>query len=305
VTSSATLGSLAESDHLAATSASLARLQKSERRRRLALTLPALAIIGTALGVPLAWLGFQSIVGPEGITAKYYTEIFRHAGYGTYLANTFKLSVLTTVICVLLAYPLSYALVTLRKPFAAFLFVCVISSFFASILVRTYAWLLVLQRRGVINSYLLEHGWIDRPLELVYNVQGTLVGMVNVLLPFMVLPLVNAMRRVDGSLVLAARGMGASRAQAFRDVFLPLSMPGLIAGGILTFVASLGFFLTPALLGGGRVVVWATAVASAAEENPEWGAGAALGIVMLVITFSVLFVLKHLFRVRGLLRAGR
>lgn len=276
-----------------------------ERRRRLALTAPALLLIATGLALPLAWLLYQSVVGPEGLTIKYYAEVFRHPGYGTYLVNTFQLSVLTTLICVALAYPLSYALVTLKRPFAAFLFACVILSFFASILVRTYSWLLLLQRRGVINSYLLELGWINSPLELVYNMQGTLVGMVHVLLPLMVLPLTNSMRRVDPALMLAARGLGASPARAFRDVFLPLSLPGLLAGGILTFVAGLGFFLTPAMLGGGRVVVWATAVATAAEENPEWGASAGLGILLLVLTFTVLLVLKRLFRVRQLLVNSR
>lgn len=284
------------------TASLLSRLEAHDRNRKLLLTLPALLLIAAALAVPLGWLLYQSFMGPHGFTTKYYMEVVRHDGYGKYMLNTFKLSVTTTLICVALAYPLSYALVTLRKSFAAFLFVCVISSFFASILVRTYSWLLLLQRRGVINTYLMENGWIEQPLELVYNMQGTLVGMVHVLLPLMVLPLTNAMRKVDWTLVLAARALGASPTRAFFDVFLPLSLSGLIAGGILTFVAGLGFFLTPAMLGGGRVVVWATAVATAAEENHEWGAGAALGIILFVVTFALLYVLKRLFGVRQVLR---
>src|SRR5205823_560785 len=167
---------------------------------------------------------------------------------------------------------------------------------------RSYAWLLLLQRRGVINTFLLDHNLINKPLELVYNMQGTLLGMVHILLPLMILPLYASMKGVDGTLVKAAKGLGASPSRAFRDVFLPLSRPGLVAGSILVFVVSLGFYVTPAMLGGGRIVVWATAVVTAVEENPIWGAASALGIILFVITFSLLFGLKRLFGVNALLQ---
>jgi putative spermidine/putrescine transport system permease protein len=279
----------------------LARLARSDRRVGLSLALPALAVVSLALFVPLCWLLYQSFVGTGGFTLAHYREVLERPAYVGYLAATFELAVLSTLFSILLAYPICYAMVVLRRGYAMLLFACVISSFFASILVRTYAWLLFLQRTGVVNRFLLEHGWISRPLALVYNMPGTVIGMVNILLPLIVLPLYASMKGVDGSLVLAAKGLGASPARAFRDVFLPLSLPGLMAGAILAFVASLGFYITPAILGGGRVVVWATAVATAVEQNPEWGAGAALGIILFVLTFAVLVLLKHLLGVKTLL----
>jgi putative spermidine/putrescine transport system permease protein len=279
----------------------LARLGRSDRRVGLSLALPALVVVSLALFVPLCWLLYQSFVGTGGFTLAHYREVLERPAYVGYLAATFELAVLSTLFSILLAYPICYAMVVLRRGYAMLLFACVISSFFASILVRTYAWLLLLQRTGVVNRYLLEHGWISSPLALVYNMPGTVIGMVNILLPLIVLPLYASMKGVDGSLVLAAKGLGASPARAFRDVFLPLSLPGLMAGAILAFVASLGFYITPAILGGGRVVVWATAVATAVEQNPEWGAGAALGIILFVLTFTVLVALKHLLGVKNVL----
>jgi ABC-type spermidine/putrescine transport system permease subunit I len=282
----------------------LAQLSRSDRRVQLALTVPALTVVGIALFIPLGWLLYQSFVGSNGFTFSHYLDVLKHPAYLGYLKATFELAILSTLFSIVLAYPICYAMVTLRRGFAMFLFACVIASFFTSILVRTYAWLLLLQRKGVVNTFLLEHGWISHPLELVYNMQGTVIGMVHILLPLMVLPLYASMKGVDTSLVLAAKGLGASPARAFRDIFLPLSLPGLIAGMILAFVASLGFYVTPAMLGGGRVVVWATAVATAVEQNPEWGAAAALGIILFLLTFSMLLLLKYLFGAKNLLLRG-
>jgi ABC-type spermidine/putrescine transport system permease subunit I len=282
----------------------LARLERSDTRLHLALTFPALTIVGAALFVPLCWLLYQSFVGLHGFTLDHYRQVFERPAYLGYLTATLELAVFSTLFSILLAYPLCYAMVSLRRGFGTLLFACVISSFFASILVRTYAWLLLLQRTGVVNTFLMEHGWIARPLELVYNMQGTMVGMVHILVPLIVLPLYASMKAVDSNLVLAAKSLGASPARAFRDVFLPLSLPGLVAGAILAFVASLGFYVTPAMLGGGRVVVWATAVATAVGENPEWGAGAALGIILFVLTFSMLIFLKYVFGAKNLVSRG-
>ena len=279
----------------------LAQLARSDQRRKLALTVPALAVVGIALFIPLGWLLYLSFVGPHGFTLAHYQEVLKRQAYLGYLEATFELALLSTLFSIALAYPICYAMVTLRRGFGMLLFTCVISSFFASILVRTYAWLLLLQRSGVINTILLQHAWISRPLELVYNMQGTAIGMVNILLPLIVLPLYTSMKGVDMNLVLAAKGLGASPARAFRSIFLPLSLPGLIAGMILAFVASIGFYLTPAMLGGGRIVVWATAVATAVDQDPQMGTASALGIILFVLTFSVLLLLKRLFGAKNLL----
>lgn len=279
----------------------LAMLGRRATLARIALTLPAVALVSIALFLPLSWLLYQSFINPAGFTLEHYLVVVERPAYLGFLKTTFQLSFLATGICIVLAYPMCYAMVVLRPIFGSFLFACVICSFFASYLVRTYAWLLLLQRRGMINSFLMERGWIEQPLQLVYNLNGTVLGMVHILLPLMVLPLYASMKAVDGNLVKAAMGLGASPSRAFRDVFLPLSLPGLIAGGVLVFILSLGFYLTPAVLGGGRIVVWATAIATAAEENPVWGAAGALGIILLVGTFALLYGLKRVFRIDALL----
>jgi putative spermidine/putrescine transport system permease protein/spermidine/putrescine transport system permease protein len=284
----------------------VARLAASRRREnigRILLAGPALALVGGVLFLPLAWLLYQSFLGPSGVTLQNYAAVVQRPAYLNYLQTTLRLSLGATFLCVLLAYPICYAMVVARRAYGVFLFGCVVCAFFSSYLVRTYAWLLLLQRRGIINTFLLQHGIVDRPLELVYNFSGTLLGMVHVLLPLMILPLYASMKAVDPTLVKAAIGLGATPSRAFRDVFAPLSAPGLAAGAVLVFILSLGFYLTPAILGGGRVVVWATAIASAAEEDPVWGASSALGIVLLVSTFALLYLLKALFRVKSLVGA--
>jgi putative spermidine/putrescine transport system permease protein len=277
--------------------ARLAALGRREVLGRSALALPALLLVLGCLVAPLAWLLWQSFIGPQGWTLDHYRVAIERPAYLGFLATTVQLSVLTTLFCIVLAYPACYAMVVLRPAFAGVVLVCVVCSFFASYLVRTYAWLLLLQRRGIINNFLMDQGWIEQPLRLVYNVEGTLLGMVHILLPLMILPLYASMKSVDRTLVHAAAALGAPPARAFRDVFLPLSLPGLVAGAVLVFILSLGFYLTPAMLGGGRVVVWATAVATAAEENPVWGAASALGIILLVLTLSLLYALKRLFQI--------
>ncbi len=273
--------------------------ERREVAARAFLGMPAIIVVFLALLVPLAWLFYQSFVGPQGATLDHYKTVFERPAYFGYLTTTFQLSSLATLLCAIFAYPICYAMVILRSWYGAVLFACVICSFFASYLVRSYAWLVLLQRRGVINTFLMDNGIISEPLRLVYNFEGTLFGMVHILLPLMALPLYASMKAVDGSLMKAAMGLGASPSRAFRDVFFPLSIPGLLAGSVMVFILSLGFYLTPAMLGGGRIVVWSTAIASAAEENPVWGAASALGMILLVMTVVLLRLLKNLFRLKS------
>ncbi|MGQ3294505.1 MAG: ABC transporter permease, partial [Shinella sp.] len=163
-----------------------------------------------------------------------------------------------------------------------------------SVLVRTYAWLVLLQRKGVINDWLLSIGVIDQPLALVHNLTGTIIGMVHVMLPFLILPLYASMKAIDPVLLRAAANCGASPSQAFRQVFLSLSMPGLASGIALTFVLCLGFYLTPALLGGGRVAMWSTQIADTVAKFSNWGAASALSVALLVVTAVILWGVRKL-----------
>jgi ABC-type spermidine/putrescine transport system permease subunit I len=153
--------------------------------------------------------------------------------------------------------------------------------------VRTYAWMVLLGRNGVINKTLIGVGIIDQPLPLLYNFFGVLVGMVHVLLPYMVLPLYNAMRRVDPSLIQAAQGLGASPFMILWRIYLPLTMNGIAAGVILVFILSLGFFITPALLGGGKVMMIAPLIQQQVGDLLDWNFAAALSALLLAVTVAI------------------
>jgi ABC-type spermidine/putrescine transport system permease subunit I len=172
----------------------------------------------------------------------------------------------------------------------AILIVLVLVPFWTSVLVRTFAWMVILGRRGLINQILIGWGVTDRPLALIYNMVGVLIGMVHVLLPFMVLPLLSVMSRIDGSLVTAARSLGASPRQAFLRVFLPLSLPGVSAGCVLVFLLAVGFYITPALLGGEGQVTFATLIELVVRDLLDWNFGASLGVFLLTVV-GILFVL--------------
>jgi putative spermidine/putrescine transport system permease protein/spermidine/putrescine transport system permease protein len=171
---------------------------------------------------------------------------------------------------------------------ASLALVAVILPFWTSILVRTYAWMILLQRRGLVNDALQDLGLIDQPLKLAYNFTGTVIGMVHIMLPFFVLPLYATLRSIDRSYLRAAANMGAGPGRAFWTVFFPLSLPGLFAGLTLVFVLCLGFFVTPALLGGGKVIMIAMTIERTVLFYSNWGVAGALGLVLLAVTAGLL-----------------
>ncbi len=165
----------------------------------------------------------------------------------------------------------------------------VILPFWTSVLVRTYAWLVLLQRTGVINKALMATGLIDHPLQLAYNQLGTVVAMVHILLPFMVLPLYSAMQKIPQNLSQAGASLGGSPLHVFARVFLPLSMSGVIAGVTLVFILCLGFYITPELMGGGKSVMVSMVVSRNVEIYNSWGAASAVSVVLLVCVFAIFY----------------
>ncbi|MFO1081537.1 MAG: ABC transporter permease [Reyranellaceae bacterium] len=211
-------------------------------------------------------------------------------GEGLYLGvflTTFQIALLVTALCVLLGYPLGYLIATTTPGWATLGFVFVLLPLWTSVLVRTYAWMVLLGRNGVLNRLLVESGLIGDPLPLLHNVAGVLIGMVHVLLPYMVLPVYGAVRRLDPAVLAAAEGLGASSWRAFWRITLPLTLNGVFAGAVLVFVLSLGFFITPALLGGGRVVMIAVLIEQEVRQTLNWPFAAALSAVLLAATLAV------------------
>ena len=281
-----------------ALNATTLRRQGARERRALAsLTLPGALLIFVVLILPIGWLFWLSFFGPSGEpTLDNYARMLRPVYVRTFI-STFQVAGLVTLVCVLLGYPVAYLLSQLPDRVASILMIFVILPFWTSVLVRTYAWLVLLQRTGLINTWLTDAGIIAEPLPLVHNLLGTVIGMVHVMLPFLILPLYASMKAIDPVYMRAAANCGASPAQAFRQVFLPMSLPGLAAGVGLVFVLCLGFFVTPALLGWGRVAMWAMQIANNISVYGNWGAASALGVVLLIVTAIILFAFKRLFKV--------
>ncbi|WP_342643320.1 ABC transporter permease [Rhodoligotrophos ferricapiens] len=271
----------------------LSRLARREQHALLGLTLPALVIVGCVVLIPMGWLFWLSFVGDNGFTLVNYERLL-HPSYRLTLYTTFQLAVLVTALCLVLGYPLAYLAVQLPPRWASILLICVLFPFWTSLLVRTYAWLVLLQRRGLVNEWLQGIGLIDEPLRLVHNFTGTTIGMTHIMLPFMVLPLYATMKSIDEGYMRAAANLGASPIKAFWQIFVPLSVPGLAAGLIVVFVLSLGFYVTPALLGGGRVMMWAMQIERSVAVYSDWGAASALGVVLLVITLGILWLVSRL-----------
>lgn len=283
------------------------RLKREQQRESLSLwslTTPGALLIFIVLVVPVGWLFWLSFFGASGEpTLANYARMLRPVYVKTFI-STFQVAGLVTLVCVLLGYPVAYLLSQISQRTAGVLMFFVILPFWTSVLVRTYAWLVILQRTGLINSWLIGSGIISEPLPLVHNLFGTVIGMVHVMLPFLILPLYASMRAIDPVLLRAAANCGASPAQAFRQVFLPLSLPGLTAGVGIVFVLCLGFFVTPALLGGGRVPMWAMQIVDNVASFGNWGAASALGVALLVVTGLILLALRRAVRL-DVLGGGR
>ena len=273
---------------------------KSEERREtitiFGLSLPAVLTILIVVFLPIFWLSSLSFYNAAGeLSMENYTRIFNSALYRRTFVVTFQISISVTLICVLLGYPLCYWLCKLPDRTAGILMVFVLVPFWTSVLVRTYAWLVLLQRNGIINSSLMSLGVIDEPLQLAHNLTGSIIGMVHIMLPFLILPLYATMRGIDTDLVRAALGLGSSPRGAFWRVFFPMSLPGLFAGIVLVFILSLGFFVTPALLGGGRVQMLAQRIESTITVYSNWGAASALGVVLLLLALVMIWLMNRVF----------
>jgi len=238
------------------------------------------------------------LISVEGGSLANYDKALFDGLYLGVLADTFRIALIVTAITLVLGYPVAWFLTTAPPRWAAIGLVFLILPFWTSVLIRTYAWSVILGRNGVINRALLDSGVIEEPLRLLNNELGVLVGMVHVLLPYMVFPLYAVMRRQDPTLLLASRGLGASGPQTFMRVALPLTVPGILAGTTLVFVLSLGFFITPAILGGGKVTMIAVLIEQQVRGLSNWPFAAALSAVLLAAALATYGLLSLTLRAR-------
>ena len=260
----------------------------------LLLCVPAVLFMLLAFALPLGQMLLRSVFDPDP-TLDNFRALVEVGGYGRVLVNTFRLSAIVTLIALVLGYPVAYLLAHVRGRAAGLLLISVVLPLWTSELVRTFAWMIILGRKGPLNAAMQSLGIIERPLTLLFNEPSVLIGSVHIMLPFMILPLYSVMRSIDRELVRAALGMGATPLAAFRHVYLPLSMPGVVAGCLLVFVLATGFYVTPAALGSTAETMIAQLIDTQGRRTLNWGLASALSVVLLLSTTIILILYNRVF----------
>lgn len=244
---------------------------------------PALAFIAAFFLLPLGALFFTSIHGWD-LSLREYEAFFVSAAYVNIGLRTLGIGATVTFICLLIGYPAAYAIAAAPTRWRSYLMICVILPYLTSILVRTYAWLVILGDRGFLNDALLFLGVIDRPIEILYTRTGMILAMVHVMLPFMVLPIYSVMQGIDRSLIRASHALGGGAIRTFLIVYAPLTVPGVRSGSILVFVICLGFYVTPAALGGLGDTMLSVLIETQVNGALNFPFGAAVGFLLLAVT---------------------
>jgi len=258
------------------------------------LALPAVLFLAVLFFYPLGTLIGYSFSGSGPPTAN-YQRILTTPVYLQVLQRTFTMSVATTALCALIGYPLARQIIAATPRGRAILVAVILVPFWTNLLVRSYGWMIILNPKGAVNQALMSLGLIDAPLALVYNTTGVLIGMVQIMLPYMIFPIVAVMSRIDGQLVNAARSLGARPISSFLWVYLPMTLPGLMAGALLVFTISLGFFVIPAILGGPRDLMLAQLIEFNVNNTLDWGFAGALSTVLLAVTVGIYLVAQRWF----------
>jgi putative spermidine/putrescine transport system permease protein len=262
------------------------------------LVLPAAAFLVVFFLAPLVDMSARSVTEPPGAGLSNFTRFFEQETYVRVLTNTFWIAIVTTVTCLLIGFPFAYLMTVVPGRIAGLLLIAVLLPFWSSLLVRTFAWQVILRDTGILNGVLLDLGLIAEPVPLIRTTTGVIIGMSHILLPFMVLPIWAVLRRIDPEFSRAAANLGASPVTAFRRIVLPLSLPGVLAGCLLVFVLALGFYITPALLGGPRDQMISQLIVEQVETQLDWGFAAAMSVLLMAMTFAILFVASRAVRLQ-------
>lgn len=277
----------------AAPSRALAKLERNEKLALFAFLAPALLLLAVFFLYPLLSFLAQSIFDPD-FTREHFDKAFGRKVYLKILLKTLKISTWTTVLCFLIGYPVAFVMAHARGKMKIIIITFVLIPFWTSVLVRMFAWMALLGRDGVINRALMHLNLTEQPLEMLFTQFAVLVGMVHFMLPYMILPIYAVMTGIPGNLMDAASNLGASPRKVFWRVYFPLSLPGVGAGGLLVFIISMGFYVTPALLGGAQDVMLAQIIEQQISDTLNWGFAAALSMILLAVTIVLYFFYDRL-----------
>ena len=263
-------------------------------------TTPVIIYSISLILIPLLYILFLSFLTNDaygGVEYKFtlsnYLTVFDY----TYLKILFKsslIALITTLICIIISYPFSIFLMDKSEKTRNFLIKMVIIPFLTNSLIRTYGWIVILRKNGVINTFLTSTNIIKNPLSLMYNSFGIIIGMVYTLLPFMILPIYSSVSKIDRSLIEAAKDLGASKWQVFKNIYLPLTISGLFNGSLMVFIPAIGYFFISDILGGGKIMIIGNLIKNQFLTARNWPLGSALSIFLIIITFILIRIYKKI-----------
>ena len=260
----------------------------NDRTENLLLALPGLALLALAFFLPIGQMLVLSVSGASGLTLEHFSRFLSDPFYLNILWRTVRLSLIITVICAVMGFPYAYIMARVRPRLRMWMVVAVILPLMTSVVVRTFGWMVLLSRNGLISQWARDLGWAERNFQIMHSEAAIVIGMVQVLLPFMALSILGVITRIDTRLEEASRTMGASFLGTLRTVVLPLSMPGIVAGSLLVFTLSASSFITPSLMGGARIQVLAGLVYKSVTQTLEWPFAAAQAVILFVGVLLVL-----------------
>lgn len=269
--------------------------------------LPALLVLAIFFIMPYLNMAYISFMMPSnvrpydfGFTLINYIKNISDVFFGEVLLKTLIMGVASTVICLILGYPVAYHLARTKSRFKSVLFVLVISPLLVGVVIRCYGWMILLADAGLINDILLKLGFINKSISFMYNPIGVLVGLVEVFMPFMILSLLGNLQSIDPELEHTARSLGATRLKTFLNITLPLSLPGILSGSILVFVLSISAYAIPILLGGFKVLTAPLLIVQTILEAFNWPGGASMSLlmftIMLIVILSYIKIMNQLMR---------
>lgn len=277
--------------------------QRYSRAMTLVLIAPLLALLIIAFLYPILRFLSLSLFDP-GPTMDNFRQLWGRDFYTTIGIRTFRTALIVTVGTLIMGYPVAYLMSTLRGASAGLAAAIVVLPLWISILVRTYVWTVFLGRNGIINSAAMNLGLIDQPMRLLNTEFAVWLAMIQIQLPIMILPIYSSLRAIPPDLGMAARSLGASPSSVFRHVTFPLSLPGIAAGCVLVFIISLGYFITPMLIGGPRSMMIATLITQQATKFLDWPMASALAGVLMAITLATVLAFNRVLRLDRVLGAG-
>jgi mannopine transport system permease protein len=277
--------------------------QRYSRALTFVLIAPLLVLLIAAFVWPIAKFLSLSVLEPAP-TLEHFREIFDRPFYWTILLRTFRTGLIVTGLCLLMGYPVAYIMAKASGALALAIGAIVMLPLWISILVRTYVWTLFLGRNGVINNVATGLGLLDKPIQMLNTEGAVWLAMTQILLPVMILPIYASLKAIPHDLGRAAEGLGATRIGVFRHVTFPLSLPGVAAGSVLVFIMSLGFFITPMLIGGPRSMMIATLITEQATRFLDWSEAAALSTILMAITLAIVIAFNRALRLDRVMGSG-